>query len=1162
MTFDQLMGKSYTGSDPVVNRIYQNNQRYFSEILNHLKRNAIVPLIGAGFSASAYPGWKKLFMDMAKPCPNCQPEVEDHLNHGRFEEAASALRDEMVEHDFLEELYRIFGEHTLPGAMDKLSAARKSLPNLFRSTVITTNFERVIEEIYQHSLEVICPHTDYQLPKIRRALQNGKPVLFKLHGDIEDRDNIVITEEGYDRFYGEGSTLVETLTSILSNKLVLFLGCSLETDRVLKVLKRCGKDCTYYALLGLPEETKNDADPFSPRLCTPDGKEIEAYRTRRQFLSQHNINCIWYPYEQYEALDVLLQALCPPGGPSPAFPVPKALRTLIGRDSIIQTVYRKCTGGEPVFVTGPGGIGKTEVCHSVLRQMAQAGFSVIYVNLIGVTSALVFCETVADASGSDRLSGEQAGDMAGYLAYLRKKLSAFDKPVLYCDNWEDLWQNLQEDEKLPLLTWLAGGIPALVSSRVFPTDYDVPLQCIEIPPLNHDTGEDRALFVQVYQNKKKSNKPLNFAGPEFAQLLRQLDGHPLSIVLAATQTAMTPSWAAVFRRWTTAKQKTSNSRHASLETALRISWDSVYHQGACITLWGLLALYRGALPVSLLQQLAENPAQWQQWEDSIGLLHQASLLDWTGDGAELIMLQPVKEAFFLLAAKAELAPCVQRWYALAQGIFAVANQLHHPNRQDAHARAVELLPQALYLLQKLLDHCGKFPLQAYISQLDNLLTDYFMYDASRSADILQQLSQFYQEGQDYLGLANALLGRANLLSRLGKPDQALDLYRQAEGLYRQVKDNLGLAHALRGRANLLSRLGKPDQALDLYRQAEGLYRLVKDNLGLAHALRGRANLLSRLGKPEQALDLYRQAEGLYRQEQDNLGLANALLGEADLLSLLGKPEQALDLYRQAEGLYRQEQDNLGLANALRGEANLLSRLGKPDQALDLYCQAEGLYRQEQHNLGLANALSGRANLLSLLGSPDQALDLYRQAESLYRQEQDNLGLANALLGEANLLSRLGKPDQALDLYRQAEGLYRQEQANLGLANALRGEADLLLRLGKPDQALDLYRQAEGLYRQVKDNLGLANAYFAQGKLFRQNNQLSDAARALEQALPLYESEGISFFLAMTCALLSRIYLQLDEQVEKVPALVQRARDVAKMLPPQKQERIEKILDSQ
>ena len=97
---------------------------------------------------------------------------------------------------------------------------------------------------------------------------------------------------------------------------------------------------------------------------------------------------------------------------------------------------------------------------------------------------------------------------------------------------------------------------------------------------------------------------------------------------------------------------------------------------------------------------------------------------------------------------------------------------------------------------------------------------------------------------------------------------------------------------------------------------------------------------------------------------------------------------------------------------------------------------------------------------------------------------------------------------------------------------------------------------------MKDNLGLANAYFAQGKLFRQNNQLSDAARALEQALPLYESEGISFFLAMTCALLSRIYLQLDAQLEKVPALVQRARDVAKTLPPQEREIIEEILDSQ
>ena len=49
---------------------------------------------------------------------------------------------------------------------------------------------------------------------------------------------------------------------------------------------------------------------------------------------------------------------------------------------------------------------------------------------------------------------------------------------------------------------------------------------------------------------------------------------------------------------------------------------------------------------------------------------------------------------------------------------------------------------------------------------------------------------------------------------------------------------------------------------------------------------------------------------------------------------------------------------------------------------------------------------------------------------------------------------------------------------------------------------------------------------------------------------------------MTCALLSRIYLQLDEQVEKVSALVQRARDVAKTLPPQEREIIEEILGGQ
>lgn len=960
MAFEDLMGANYKGECQTLKRLYQQNKRAFQGIQEQLAKNNLIPLFGAGFTGAAYLGWSSLLWKMAEPFPNCQAQLESQLNAGQFEEAASTLCTEMEEFEFQEELYQTFGPRTVPDAIQKLTPARKAIPRIFNGPMMTTNVDLCLEEIYGHRLEVLCPHTKFPLPQAHRALQRAAPILFKLHGSVTDLEHMVFTKEAYDTVYPcsqQSTPLSETLSSIFLSSPVLFLGCSLDTDRVVQVLNACCEHCSYFALVELPKETENEANPWEPVLLNADGTENEAYRQRRLFMSKHHIQCIWYPCGQYDALDWFLQALLPPEPHTPKkrSPIPALRRTLVGRDVFIQTLYEHCTNhSAPVFVTGVGGQGKTEVCHAVLRCLEEEGHNILYVPAAGIQSPALLCQAIAQRAGIPALPDEKASDLPGYLDYLRDGLSTRSDAVLYLDNFENVWHAAQEDERLKVLEFLAQlcrmDLPVLLSSQVAPTSYDVPQNVLPLESLNRKDGKDRELFQDIYE-EKKGHLPLE--GRAFETLLQQLDGHPLSILLTATLAAHAPSWDNVLERWTHAQQKTSNSRHTSLDTALQAAWDALSPFPETIHLWGLIALYYGPLEYAQLMELAENEQEREQWEASIDQLCDACLVDWDETGAALVMLQPVKEGFFLLAEEYVVISCLVPWYNHYSPVLAQANDFHNPDRQAAHIYVVEHLPQMFHLLERMLAPERQEQLLPAIVPLVLTMYNYFSLSILQGLDILEKLLLVvqHQRGPSLKGLI--LARQADLLSHIGNHQGAEKLYIQAETLHRKEGENLCLANTLLNRADLLSRTGQPQQALDLYAQAESLFRQQQDNLGLANTLRSRADLLSRTGQHSQALDLYTQAEILYRQEQDNLGLANTLLSRADLLLHIGQLPQALDLYSQAESLFRLEQNIRGLANTLKGQAMFHLFSQNHDQSLELLLNALSLYESVQEPWGIA-----------------------------------------------------------------------------------------------------------------------------------------------------------------------------------------------------------------
>jgi hypothetical protein len=128
-------------------------------------------------------------------------------------------------------------------------------------------------------------------------MRKQQRVLEKLHGDAEDSSDRVLTKEEYDKKYGE-KALTQLLKQLLHSHIpILFLGCSLGPDRIVKILDDVVKDfphLVHYAILEAP--------------ATDDLLE-----TQRKH-SERNIRTIWFPCGGYSIVPRILQQMIDAAG--------------------------------------------------------------------------------------------------------------------------------------------------------------------------------------------------------------------------------------------------------------------------------------------------------------------------------------------------------------------------------------------------------------------------------------------------------------------------------------------------------------------------------------------------------------------------------------------------------------------------------------------------------------------------------------------------------------------------------------------------------------------------------------------------------------------------------------------------------------------------------
>ncbi len=268
-----------------------NNLNKFKALQNKFRESKTIPFIGAGMSMSSnYAGWTSFLYQLRADTRITEEELDSLINNGEYEKAAQILLNDMPQNSFDEAISNEYHFN------NDILGAVQYLPYIFSTSVITTNFDNVLKRCYDDSSK---PFSEVLLgadtEELARLISSDDKLLIKLHGKANSSIKRILTEDEYNKHYEDSSILKKSIETICSNSL-LFLGCSLSTDRTIKtmieiVTEQGGSVVPHYAFIGLIDE--------SERL------------DRRDELAKANIHPIWYDAndDHDECIEALLLKL-------------------------------------------------------------------------------------------------------------------------------------------------------------------------------------------------------------------------------------------------------------------------------------------------------------------------------------------------------------------------------------------------------------------------------------------------------------------------------------------------------------------------------------------------------------------------------------------------------------------------------------------------------------------------------------------------------------------------------------------------------------------------------------------------------------------------------------------------------------------------------------
>lgn len=189
----------------------------------------------------------------AKAQPNRNLGLKAYVKNGDLLTLAEFARSKLGKHEYVTLLKKIFDKPLQPQNVHKLIARTD-----YRA-VVTTNYDRLIETIFTFERGAApTTFTSDSIPAMATAFWTSDAFVFKLHGDINFPESLILTAQDYDRSILRVPHLRSFLQSVFINYTVLFVGYSLSDPDFQVLLKELtaifrGYTPQHYALIPNPQ---------------------------------------------------------------------------------------------------------------------------------------------------------------------------------------------------------------------------------------------------------------------------------------------------------------------------------------------------------------------------------------------------------------------------------------------------------------------------------------------------------------------------------------------------------------------------------------------------------------------------------------------------------------------------------------------------------------------------------------------------------------------------------------------------------------------------------------------------------------------------------------------------------------------------------------------
>jgi hypothetical protein len=271
---------------------YERNLQRFEELENYLIEGTVVPFIGAGISVECgFPTWRGHLIQQGRTCGLHPDHVMELLNEGHYETVIEEIEAIRHRDAFIQELKDVFSR------TGKISQTTLRLTELFTDTLISTNYDHILQQVYdtggENRVQLLDRTNILDSPDI------NKTTIIKLHGDIRQPANCIISKPQYDEAYGDGylelsKPIPRVLKYHYQTSNLLFLGCSLNRDRTMEVFESVKNELgdvdrpQHFSLESMPDTEAEIAD-------------------RNAYLLRFGITPIWFPKGSYDYIEQILR---------------------------------------------------------------------------------------------------------------------------------------------------------------------------------------------------------------------------------------------------------------------------------------------------------------------------------------------------------------------------------------------------------------------------------------------------------------------------------------------------------------------------------------------------------------------------------------------------------------------------------------------------------------------------------------------------------------------------------------------------------------------------------------------------------------------------------------------------------------------------------------